>query len=67
MMVKSWWKSWSLWAAAVGVALPEILQLIADNTSLLVFLPPEWHGVIRLVALILVLILRPIKQKNMGD
>lgn len=64
-LVPRWWRAWSLWAAAVGVALPEILQLIADNTSLLVFLPPEWYGVIRLVALILVLILRPIKQQNM--
>jgi hypothetical protein len=66
-LVDKWWKAWTVWVAATGVALPEILQLIAENTALIPFLPPEWQGLIRLAALVLVLILRPIKQSNMRD
>ncbi len=55
-LVEKWWKAWTVWVAAAGVALPEILQLIAENTALIPFLPPEWQGLIRLAALVLVLI-----------
>jgi len=66
-LVDKWWKAWTVRVAAAGVALPEILQLIAENTALIPFLPVEWQGLIRPVALVLVLILRPIKQSNMRD
>lgn len=64
-LVPNFWRSWSWLVAAIGVALPEIFQLLADNTALLPFLPVEWQGPIRLIALVGVLILRPIRQRNM--
>lgn len=64
-LVEKWWKSWSLRIAALGLAIPEILQVVANNTELLVFLPPQWQGYIYVIALIGAIIARPIKQSNM--
>lgn len=66
-LVPKFWRSWSWLVAWLGIALPEVLQLIASNTSLIPFLPPEWQGFIRLVALVLVVLLRPVKQSSMDD
>lgn len=63
--VDKWWRAWSLRIAALGLAIPEILQIVADNTELLVFLPPDWRGYIYILALLGAVIARPIKQKNM--
>ncbi|MDO9100516.1 MAG: hypothetical protein Q7V53_07270 [Caldisericota bacterium] len=64
-LVENWWKAWSIRIAAAGLALPEILQVIANNSELLVFLPPDWRGYIYMAALIGAILVRPIKQKSM--
>ncbi len=64
-LVDKWWKAWSLRIAALGLALPEILQVVANNTELLVFLPPDWRGYIYMIALVGSIVARPIKQKSM--
>lgn len=64
-LVDKWWKSWSLRIAAIGLALPEIMNVIAANTQLLVFLPPDVRGYIYMAALIGAIVTRPIKQKSM--
>ena len=65
-LVEDWrklWKAWSLQLAALGIALPELLQLIADNTDSLQWLDGGYKSGIRLACLIGVVLLRPIKQE----
>ena len=64
-LVEKWWKSWSLRIAAFGLALPDILNVIAANTHLLVFVSPDVRGYIYMAALIAAILIRPIKQDNM--
>jgi len=65
-LVPNWrklWKSWSLRFAALGAALPEILQLLADNTDTIPWFDEGYKSGIRLVCLVLVIVLRPVKQE----
>lgn len=67
-LVDNWrklWKSWSLWFATLGIALPELLQMIADNTDLLVWLDGGYKSGIRLACLVLVVLSRPVKQASL--
>ena len=57
MLVPKFWESWSWLVASSAVVLPELLQVIE----------PEWKSAIRLVALVLVVILRPIPQKRLDS
>lgn len=59
---KALWKAWSVQLAALGIALPELLQLIADNTGSLDWLDSGYKSGIRLACLIGVVLLRPVKQ-----
>ena len=56
------WKAWSIQLAALGIALPELLQLVADNTDALADFDAGWKSVIRLACLVGVVLLRPVKQ-----
>lgn len=63
-LVPNWrklWKSWSLRFAALGLAVPEILQVIADNTDAFP-IDAGWKSLIRTVFLVLVILARPVKQ-----
>lgn len=60
---KNLWKSWSMQLAAAGILLPEVLQLVADNSDMLPWLDPGWKSLIRMACLIGVILCRPIKQK----
>jgi len=65
---KKLWKSWSVLAATLGAVLPSLLQVIADNTSLMPWLDDGYKSGIRLACLVLVIVLRPIRQKALsGD
>ena len=59
---RSLWRAWSIQLAALGIALPELMQLIADNTDLLIGFDVGWKSVIRLACLVGVVLLRPVKQ-----
>jgi hypothetical protein len=64
-LVPNWrrlWRAWSVRFAAIGIIVPELLQLIADNADSLGWLK-DWTGTVRLVCLVLVLLLRPVKQE----
>lgn len=64
-LVSNWrslWRAFSLHAAALGIVLPEILQLVADNSSALLWLDDGWKSGIRLACLIGVVLLRPVRQ-----
>lgn len=60
---RSLWRAWSVQLAALGVVLPELLQLIADNTGDFDLLGGGTKNTIRLACLIGVVLLRPVKQK----
>lgn len=63
---KSLWKSWSVQLAAVGILLPDLLQVIADNSALLPWFDDGMKSGLRLACLILIVLLRPIKQKSLS-
>ena len=68
-LVQDWhrlWKSWSVMVALLGAVLPELLQLVADNTDLMPWLTSGDKSTIRLACLVLVVVLRPIQQKSMA-
>lgn len=68
-LVPNWkklWKSWVMWLAASGIAIPELLQVIADNTELLPWLDAGWKSLIRLACLVLVILARPVKQMSVS-
>lgn len=64
--IKDWWinfyKLWSVQVAALGLLLPEILQLLADNSSVVPYFDEATKSFIRVVCLILVILLRGVKQ-----
>lgn len=59
---RSLWKSFVMWFAATGLLLPEILQLIADESSALAWMDDGWKSIIRVGCLIGVVLARPLKQ-----
>ena len=59
---RSLWRAWSIQLAALGIALPELMQLIADNTDLLIGFDAGYKSLIRLACLVGVVLLRPVKQ-----
>lgn len=64
-LVSNWrnlWKAWSVRMAALGIVLPEVLQLIADNSNSLDWLDGGSKAAIRIACLIGVLLLRPVRQ-----
>ena len=61
---RSLWKAWSMQLAAVGVVLPELLELVATNADSLSWLDEGVKNTIRLVCLMGVVLLRPIKQES---
>ena len=64
-LIENWralWKAWSIQLAALGIALPELLQLVADNTDLLSGFDVGYKSLIRLACLVGVVLLRPVKQ-----
>jgi hypothetical protein len=65
--IPNFWKSWSWLVASVGVVLPEALQMFADHSSLIPFIDAEYKDAIRLIALVLVVMLRPIPQKALRN
>jgi len=61
---RSLWRAWSMRFAALGIALPEVLQVVADNTDGLMWLDGGYKSGIRLACLVAVVLLRPVKQRD---
>jgi len=59
----SLWRAWSVQAAVIGAVLPEILQLLADNSSVLPWFSPADKELIRLACLLLIPVLRVLPQR----
>lgn len=62
---KSLWKSWTIQLAALGIALPDLLQVIADNSSLIPGWDDGYKSGVRLACLVLIVLLRPVKQASL--
>jgi len=68
-LIDNWrqlWKSFVMWFAATGLLLPEILQLIADESGSLAWLDDGWKSIIRVTCLVGVILARPVKQPAMA-
>jgi len=69
-LIPNWrqlWKAWSVQAAAVGLALPGVLQIVADNAVALPWLDDETKSAIRLGSLAAIPILRALQQHGAAD
>ena len=68
-LVPNWrklYKYWSVQVAALGLALPEVLSMIADNSHLLPWLDDEIKAAIRIGCLVAVPLVRAIQQRNLA-
>lgn len=68
IVAPKWWevllKSWSVYVAGLGLVLPELADLVLSNLDSLP-LSPEKKMWIRVGALALVIVLRPIPQRSL--
>lgn len=68
ILIPNWrklYKTWSVQVAALGLALPEILGAIADNSSYLPWLDEEVKAAIRIGCLVAIPLVRAIQQKGL--
>lgn len=68
-LVQGWeklWKAWSMRFAAIGIVLPDLMQLIADNSNELPWFDGSMKSGIRLACLVAVVLARPVKQKELA-
>ena len=56
------WRAWSVQLAIVGAVLPELLQLVADNSSALPWFDDGERDALRLACLLLIPLLRVLPQ-----
>lgn len=70
MLVANWkevlLKSATVWVAAIGLALPELLQFLADHNDMLPF-SPEWKNYIRAAVLLLIPMVRIVRQQSLHE
>lgn len=69
-LVENWrklWKAWTMWCASIGIVGPELLQLAADHIEAIPVLDAGHKSIIRLVCLVAIVLLRPVKQVSMQD
>ena len=60
---KKLWRAWSVQVAALGVLLPEVLGVIAENSHYLPWLDDEIKAAIRIGCLVAVPLVRAIQQR----
>lgn len=70
-LVEGWtklWKAWTVQLAAVGIFLPDVLQILAENIDGLPLMDSGHKSLIRLACLVAIVLLRPVKQVSVsGD
>ena len=67
-LVENWkklWKSWTMMLATAGIFLPDILQIVAENIDGIPMIDTGHKSLIRLACLILIVLLRPVKQESL--
>lgn len=70
-LVEGWtklWKAWTVQLAALGIFLPDVLQILAENIDGLPLMDSGHKSLIRLACLVAIVLLRPVKQVSVsGD
>lgn len=69
IIVENWrrlWRAACIWVAGLGIVLPDLLQMIADNSTSLPWFDPDWKNAMRLAALAGVIVARFIKQPSVN-
>lgn len=69
-LVSEWkrlWRSWTMWAAGVGIFLPDVLNIVVENIDGITLLDAGHKSLIRLTCLVAIVLLRPIKQESMKE
>lgn len=67
-LVENWkklWRSWTVMLATAGIFLPDILQIVAENIDGIPLIDTGHKSLIRLACLILIVLLRPVKQESL--
>jgi hypothetical protein len=67
-LVENWkklWKSWTVMLATAGIFVPDILQIVAENIDGIPLIDTGHKSLIRLACLILIVLLRPVKQESL--
>ncbi len=59
--------SYTVQAAVAGLALPEVLQLVADHTDFIPWLDDDYKQAIRMVSLALIPFVRVIQQPKLAQ
>lgn len=57
-------RSWTVWLAAIGAFLPEVLEIAAENIASVPLLDDGQKSIIRLVCLVLIPMARVIRQPS---
>lgn len=68
-LVEGWtklWKAWTVQLAAVGIFLPDVLQILAENIDGLPLMDSGHKSLIRLACLVAIVLLRPVKQVSVS-
>lgn len=61
------WRSMVVWVASIGVVLPDILNILADNISGFPWLNDGYKSIIRTVCLVLVVVVRFVHQPALRE
>ncbi len=67
-LVENWrllWKSWTVQLATAGIFVPDILQVLAENVDGIPLIDTGHKSLIRLACLVLIVVLRPVKQASL--
>ena len=67
-LVENWkklYKSWTVMLATAGIFVPDILQIVAENIDGIPLIDTGHKSLIRLACLILIVLLRPVKQESL--
>lgn len=69
-LISEWkrlWRAWTMWAAGVGIVLPDLLNIVAENIDGVALLDAGHKSLIRLACLVAVVLLRPIQQPALKE
>lgn len=67
-LVDDWkrlWKSFTVMLATAGIFVPDILQILAENIDGIPLIEADHKSLIRLACLVLIVVLRPVKQSSL--
>jgi hypothetical protein len=68
-IVKGWYRTWTVWAAALAVALPELIQVAIDNADTFFMAVPVLDDTskaqLRVLLIVIIPIVRALKQPTL--